>query len=112
MSQPLVVLVTVGSEQEAEEIAESLVRSLLAAAVNVVPGVASIYRWAGVIQHEQEWLLIAKTRRDVLDELVECVLELHSYDVPGIVALPLVGGNEAYLRWLDRSVESSWHDVD
>ena len=111
MPEPLVVLVTVGSEQEAEEIAKSLVKNLLAAAVNVVPGVTSIYRWEGVIQHEQEWLLIAKTRRDVLDEFIDCVLELHSYDVPGIVALPLVGGNEAYLRWLDRSVESSWHDV-
>ncbi|MGD8626979.1 MAG: divalent-cation tolerance protein CutA [Anaerolineae bacterium] len=112
MSEPLVVLMTAGSEQEAEQIGEALVKSLLAACVNVVPGVTSIYRWEGAIQRDREWLLIAKTRRDVLDEFIDFVLELHSYDVPEILALPLVGGNEAYLRWLDREVEGGWHGVN
>ena len=112
MSERLVVLVTAGSPEEAEEIAQNLVKEMLAACVNIVPGVTSVYRWEGEVQRDQEWLLIVKTRREVLDSLIQRVQALHSYDVPEIIALPLVGGSEAYLRWLDGEVHGGWHAVD
>jgi periplasmic divalent cation tolerance protein len=112
MSEPLVVLMTAGSQEEAEQIARALVVEMLAACVNVIPGVTSIYQWQGEIQQDQEWLLVAKSRRDVLNDLVRRVQALHSYDLPEIIALPLVGGSEAYLRWLDEQVHGSWHVMD
>jgi periplasmic divalent cation tolerance protein len=112
MSEPLVVLMTAGSQEEAERIARALVGEMLAACVNVIPGVTSIYRWQGEIQQDQEWLLVAKSRRDALNDLVRRVQALHSYDLPEIIALPLVGGSEDYLRWLDEQVHGSWHTMD
>ncbi len=112
MSEPLVVLMTAGSQEEAERIAQALVAEMLAACVNVVPGVTSIYRWEGKVQRDQEWLLVAKSRRDALDRLIERVQALHSYDVPEIIALPLAGGSEPYLRWLDGVVEGGRHATD
>jgi periplasmic divalent cation tolerance protein len=85
---------------------------MLAACVNVVPGITSVYRWQGEVQHDSEWLLIAKSRRDVLDALVQRVQTLHSYELPEIIALPLVGGSEGYLSWLDAEVHGSWHALD
>jgi len=104
MSEHLVVLMTAGSQEEAERIAGTLVGERLAACVNVIPGVISVYRWEGEVKRDREWLLVAKSRRDVLDDLVRRVQALHSYDVPEIVALPLTGGSEAYLRWVDSEV--------
>lgn len=112
MSERLIVLITSGSHDEAEGIARMLLAKMLAACVNVIPGVTSVYRWEGEIQSDQEWLLVVKTQREVLNELVECVQDLHSYDVPEIIALPLVGGSDAYLRWLDQEVHGAWHAVD
>ena len=104
MPERLVVLITAGSREEAEQIAESLVGEMLAACVNIIPGVTSVYRWQGRVQRDQEWLLVAKTHSGALDDLVQRVQELHSYDVPEIIALPLTGGSEAYLHWIDREV--------
>jgi periplasmic divalent cation tolerance protein len=112
MSEQLVVLMTAGSQEEADLIAHSLVAEMLAACVNVLPSVTSVYRWEGQVQRDQEWLLVAKSRRDVLDDLVRRVQMLHSYDVPEIIALPLVGGSDAYLRWIDREVHGGWHALD
>lgn len=112
MSERTVVLMTASSRGEAEQIAETLVRELFSAAVNVVPGLTSIYRWQGQVRRAQERLLIAKSQRKVLDDLVRRVKSLHSYEVPQIVALPLVGGSEDYLRWLDGAVHGGWHDLD
>ena len=112
MSERLVVLMTAGSQEEAEEIANVLVKEMLAACVNVLPGVTSVYRWEGKVQHDQEWLLVAKTARQVLDALVRRVQALHSYDLPEVVALPVVGGNQAYLHWIDGEVHGGWHSLD
>ena len=111
MSDRLVVLMTAGSYEEADRIARALVDRMLAACVNVIPGVTSVYRWQGEVQHDQEWLLVAKSRREVLADLTQCVQSLHSYDVPEVIALPLVGGSEPYLRWMDGEVHGSWHAV-
>jgi periplasmic divalent cation tolerance protein len=109
MSEQIVVFITTGSQQEAERIAEALVAEMLAACVNVLPGVTSIYRWEGEVHRDDECLLVVKSRQDVLDELVRRVQALHSYEVPEVIALPLVGGNEAYLSWIDREVHGNWH---
>ena len=79
---------------------------MLAACVNIVPGISSVYRWRGNVERDEEWLLLAKSNPRALDALVERVHALHSYDVPEIVALPLIGGSQAYLRWLDEQVLS------
>ena len=112
MAERAVVLMTAGSSEEAERIADALVAEMLAACVNVLPGVISVYRWEGELQRDEEWLLVAKTTREVLDDLVQCVKALHSYDLPEIIALPIEGGSEAYLRWIDGEVHSAWHALD
>lgn len=112
MSEHLAVLITAGSQEEAETIAGDLVSEMLAACVNIIPGVTSVYRWEGKVQRDQEWLLVAKSRRAVLDELVQRVQALHSYDVPEVIALPIEGGSDPYLRWIDNTVHGAWHDID
>jgi periplasmic divalent cation tolerance protein len=112
MEEPLVVLITAGSQEEADQIANSLVAEMLAACVNILPGVTSVYRWAGEVQRDQEWLLVAKSTRQVLDGLVRRVQAIHSYDLPEITALPVVGGSQGYLRWLDGEVHGGWHAMD
>lgn len=100
MSDVRVVLVTVSSEEEGLKVARSLVERRLAACVNVVPGVRSIYRWKGAVQDERELLLVAKTREELLPRVVAAVKELHSYTVPEVIALPVLSGNESYLAWV------------
>lgn len=112
MTDLIVVLMTAGSLEEADRIAQALVAEMLAACVNVVPGITSVYRWQGEVQRDQEWLLIAKSCQDVLDALTRRVQALHSYDVPEIIALPVTGGSQAYLRWLTSEVHGGWHSMD
>lgn len=112
MSERLVVLMTAGSQEEADRIAHTLVAELLAACVNVIPGITSVYRWQDEVQRDQEWLLVAKSRGEVLNDLVRRVQALHSYDVPEIIALPVVGGSQPYLRWIDGEVHGGWHATD
>jgi len=97
---PLVVLTTVGSDEQADGVASALVGERLAACVNVVKGVTSIYRWEGKIARDEERLLVIKTTRARFDAVRERILALHAYEVPEIVALPIVAGSEAYLDWL------------
>lgn len=112
MSERIVVLMTAGSRDEAEAIAGTLVQELLAACVNIIPGVISVYRWEGQIQRDQEWLLVAKSHSDILDQLIQRVTELHSYQVPEVLALPVTGGSPAYLRWLDSQVHGRRHALE
>jgi periplasmic divalent cation tolerance protein len=105
MSDPIVVLVTCGSEEEALKIAHSLVDEHLAACVNLVSPVRSIYRWEGKIWDEKEWLLIIKTQRQRFEELEKKVKSLHSYSVPEIVSLPIVEGASSYLNWLEEMTQ-------
>lgn len=97
---PVVVFVTSGSREEGERLASSLVEERLAACVNLVPGLSSIYWWKGEVERAEEVLLVIKTRQDLLGTLVERVKAFHSYTVPEVIALPIVGGNEDYLRWM------------
>ncbi|HEY7516060.1 MAG TPA: divalent-cation tolerance protein CutA [Vicinamibacteria bacterium] len=104
MSERLLVLTTVARAEDAERIAEELVVRRLAACVNVLPGVRSIYRWKGAVERDEERLLLVKTRADRYEALREALLALHPYEVPELVAVPIERGSEAYLRWLDESV--------
>jgi periplasmic divalent cation tolerance protein len=100
MDQPIVVFVSVGSEQEALTIARTLVEARLAACANLFPKIRSIYRWEGKICDEPECYLIIKTRQNLFQELKERITALHSYDVPEIIALPILEGLESYLKWI------------
>lgn len=100
MNDLRVVLVTVSSEDEGLKVARGLVARRLAACVNIVPGVRSVYRWKGEVKDDKELLLVVKTRETHLAHVVQTVKELHSYSVPETIALPIVNGSEAYLGWL------------
>lgn len=105
--EPLVVLVTASSSEEAARLARALVDEKLAACVNIVPGLRSIYRWQGQLEDTEEVLLIVKTGRHVLSALTERVRALHSYTVPEVIALPIVGGAASYLEWLAGEVREA-----
>ena len=107
MSEFIVALVTVGSADEGDRLARALVESRLAACVNRLKAVQSIYRWQGKIESSEEELLIVKTRRDLFERLKEKIQQLHSYQVPEIIALPIIEGSENYLRWLDEDLAES-----
>jgi periplasmic divalent cation tolerance protein len=96
----VVVLSTAGSRGEAERIATALVEERLAACVNLVGPVTSIYRWQGALERGAEELLVIKTRRALAARLVERLRTLHSYDVPEAIVLPIVAGARPYLDWL------------
>ena len=100
MDEFLVVYVTVGSPEEGERLAHALVEERLAACVNRVGPVRSVYRWQGRIEQNDEELLIIKTKRALFERLKTRVQELHSYSVPEIIALPILEGSEPYLKWL------------
>lgn len=101
MTEFVVVLVTVGSSKEGERLARALVEEQLAACVNRIKGVQSIYRWQGQVERSEEELLVIKSRRDLFERLEKRVRELHSYSVPEVIALPILNGSDSYLRWLD-----------
>lgn len=100
MTEFIIVFITAQKEEEAAEIAKDIVAKKLAACVNIVRGVRSIYRWRGKTEDEEEVLLVVKSRRPIFPDLVKRVKELHRYTVPEIIALPIVEGSEEYLGWL------------
>lgn len=105
MTDKRIVLTTAGSEEEARKIARALVERRLAACVNIVPQVSSIYRWQGKVEDAQEWLLIVKTTAQAFDQVRDAISELHSYDLPECICLPIEDGSAEYLNWIGGSVE-------
>lgn len=98
-----VVLTTAGSEEVAARLAEALVSRRLAACVNVVPGIVSTYRWEGKVATDPERLLVIKTTTERLAEIEGAIREIHDYEVPEMLVLPVLGGSEAYLGWIEAS---------
>jgi len=104
MTQARIVLTTSGSQEEAQKIARALVERKLAACVNIVPQIESIYRWQGKVESATEWLLIIKTEARAFERLREAIKELHSYELPECVMLEVAGGSGAYLEWIGENV--------
>ena len=104
MTDAVVIFVTAGSEAEAETIAKALVEERLAACVNILSPMRSIYRWQGKVADDREWLLVIKTHAERFAAVETTVKALHSYQVPEVIALPIVVGTEGYLQWLRESV--------
>jgi periplasmic divalent cation tolerance protein len=104
MTDKIVVLNTCASMEEAEKIARRLVETRLAGCVSILPGARSVYRWQGKIEDSGEWLLLIKSSRGHFDGLRAELEKLHSYDVPEIIALPIVDGAANYLNWLEAEI--------
>jgi len=104
VSQYLLVLTTIGSEEDAARLGRSLVEKRLVACVNMVGPVRSVFLWKGKMEDESERLLLMKTRADRYAELETAIQELHPYDVPEVIAIPIERGSQAYLSWVDENV--------
>jgi len=102
----IVVFMTAANGEEAARLAEMLVGSHLAACVQILPEMESVYRWQGKIERQAEILILAKTTRDKFEELEREVRALHSYDTPEIIAVPVVAGSVPYLEWLNNTADS------
>ena len=96
-----VIFCTTGSKEEGEKIARQIVEDRLAACVNIIQGVTSIFTWKGAVDQAEECLLIIKTRSELIPALLARIKALHSYDVPENIALPITDGNPAYLDWIN-----------
>lgn len=103
-SEAIVVFITTASIEEAARLAEMLVEGRLAACVQILPEIESVYRWQGEIERQKEVLLIAKTTRSKFEVLDREVRAIHSYETPEIIALPLIAGSPPYLKWLASNV--------
>ena len=101
MSAHVVVFITAGSLEEGQHIARTIVEERVAACVNIVSPVESVYRWQGAVQDDQEVLLIVKTATGMLENLSTRIQQLHSYELPEVIALPIAAGSEDYLNWID-----------
>ena len=107
MTDKVIVLSTCPSREEAKRIARGLVEERLAACVNVVDGVLSVYQWQGSVHESDEVMLVVKSRRDLLGRLQERLAGMHSYEVPEVMAIPVAEGLPAYIEWMDRELEPS-----
>jgi len=104
MTDKIVLITTCESAAEAEKIASALVESMLAACVNILPGVTSVYRWRGSVDRASEIILLIKTSRPLLPQVQAEIERLHSYELPELIALQIVDGSERYLEWLDQGL--------
>jgi periplasmic divalent cation tolerance protein len=98
---PVVILITASIDEEAERIANKLLTQRKAACVNIIPKVRSLFWWKGELDSADEAVLIVKTKASLVDQIVSLVREAHSYEVPEVIALPLIGGNRDYLNWMN-----------
>ena len=100
----IVILITAKDKVEAKAISDKLLQDKLIACANIVDGVESIFWWQGKVDEAKEVFLILKSRRDKFEKIIQTVKSVHSYEVPEILALPVLEGNPDYLRWIDESV--------
>jgi periplasmic divalent cation tolerance protein len=105
MTDKILVLSTAGSERDAGNIAYALLERQLAACVNILPKVASVYRWQGKIERAEEWLLVIKTTKAAFENVRDTIRELHSYEVPECISFSIENGSADYLQWIEDSVQ-------
>ena len=105
MADEIIVLITATSMEEAAKIGTALVNEHIAACANIAPQIRSLFFWEGKTQDEKEALIIIKSRLPLLDRIIARVKEHHSYSVPEVIALPIIGGSTEYLRWLNDSTQ-------
>ena len=101
----IVLFITTATVEEAQQISKALLNQRKVACINIVPKVSSHFWWQGELDSAKESLMVAKTKASQLNEIVRLVKELHSYEIPEIIALPIVGGNQDYLEWIDKEVK-------
>ncbi len=101
-----VVLTTAGSKEEGQRIARALVEKRLAACVNVIGPIESVYRWRDQVENAEEWLLLIKTTASAFTEVSELIRDLHSYELPECIQIPIEAGSAAYLQWIEENVAS------
>lgn len=106
MTDFVLLSTTTDSSEEAEKIATSLIEQRLAACVQIVPQVRSVYRWQEKIERSDEWLCLVKTRRTLAERVETVIAEQHSYDCPEVIVVPIESGSAAYLQWLDAQIDS------
>lgn len=104
MTDKKLVLTTAGSQEEALKIARTLVERRLAACVNIVPHMQSIYRWKEKVEEADEWLLVIKTTSEVFTQVRDAIKEMHSYELPECICVEIEDGSPEYLRWITESV--------
>jgi len=100
----VVLLITTATVEEAQRISKVLLEQRKIACVNIVPKVSSLFWWHDKLDSAEESLLIVKTKASLLNEIVPLVKEIHSYDIPELIALPIIGGNQDYLEWIRKEV--------
>lgn len=105
MKEKILVMITFGSEEESVTIARALLEDRLIACANLIGGVRSLYHWKGQVCDDPEFLLYCKSQRHLFPRIAEKVKSLHSYEVPEIVALPLIEGWEPYFQWIDEETQ-------
>ena len=103
MTNVRIILTTAGSQEEASKIAHALVERRLAACVNIVPRIESVYRWQGKVETAKEWLLLIKTQVKLYERVRSALKELHSYELPECVMLEISAGNQEYLNWIEKN---------
>ncbi len=106
MTDKRIVLCTAGSEDEARKIARHLVEHRLAACVNIIPHIESIYRWKDKMESSEEWLMLIKTTADEFSAVRAAIQELHSYELPECIAVSIEEGSSEYLQWLESSMRA------
>jgi periplasmic divalent cation tolerance protein len=104
MTDKRIVLTTAGSEEEAKKIARALVKARLAACVNIIPQLTSVYRWKDAVEETSEFLLIIKTTASASSQVQKTISEVHSYEVPECICFNIEGGSSKYLQWIEDSV--------
>jgi periplasmic divalent cation tolerance protein len=106
MAEYIQVITTVAGKEDAQKLARALVETRLAGCVQIVGPIASTYRWEDQVETAEEWLCIAKSRNDLHEELERTIHEMHPYQVPEILAVPVITGNRDYLDWLDHQLKT------
>ncbi|MGZ7067327.1 MAG: divalent-cation tolerance protein CutA [Methanobacterium sp.] len=99
------VYITTSGEEESKKIGQKLVAEKLAACINIIPTIESIYLWKGEIEKDQESLIIAKTKEENIDKIIKRVKVIHSYETPAILAIPIIKGSKDYLTYLDNELD-------